>query len=271
MKPIFKDFLFCLAISTFTAAIPAAGASTLLAMTGVMEDDQALPWIFLGLAIPLFIFTYARVTRSPREGGRSKADDATVAKETKQPAPQEDGEMTRQTQAATLGGGCFWCLEAIYQQVKGVSGVVSGYAGGNVENPDYKSVCTGATGHAEVVQITFDPSVITYAELLHIFWRVHDPTTLNRQGGDVGSQYRSIILCHDDEQQRAAEHSKAEVDASDLWRDPVVTEIAPLQKFHEAEAYHHNYYRNNPRQPYCFMVIDPKVDKFRKSFQHMMS
>ena len=179
--------------------------------------------------------------------------------------------MTRQAQAATLGGGCFWCLEAIYQQVKGVSSVVSGYAAGNVENPDYKSVCTGATGHAEVVRIDFDPAVISYADLLHVFWRIHDPTTLNRQGGDVGTQYRSIILYHDDGQKRAAEYSKAEVGASDLWSDPIVTEIEPLREFYEAEAYHHDYYRNNPRQPYCFMVIDPKVDKFRKSFQHMMS
>ena len=179
--------------------------------------------------------------------------------------------MTRQVQAATLGGGCFWCLEAIYQQVKGVASVVSGYAGGNVENPDYKSVCTGATGHAEVVRITFDPAVIGYADLLHVFWRIHDPTTLNRQGGDVGTQYRSIILYHDEAQRRAAEGSKTETDASDLWSDAIVTEIEPLETFYEAEAYHHDYYRNNPRQPYCFMVIDPKVDKFRKSFRHMMS
>jgi peptide-methionine (S)-S-oxide reductase len=179
--------------------------------------------------------------------------------------------MTGQTQAATLGGGCFWCLEAIYQQVKGVSSVVSGYAAGSVGNPDYKSVCTGSTGHAEVVRITFDPAVISYADLLHVFWRIHDPTTLNRQGGDVGTQYRSIILYHDEEQRRAAEGSKTETDASDLWSDAIVTEIEPLETFYEAEAYHHDYYRNNPRQPYCFMVIDPKVDKFRKSFQHMIS
>ncbi len=179
--------------------------------------------------------------------------------------------MTQETQAATLGGGCFWCLEAIYQQVRGVTSVVSGYAGGSVDNPDYKSVCTGATGHAEVVRITFDPAVIIYADLLHIFWRIHDPTTLNRQGGDVGTQYRSIILHHDEEQQRAAEVSRTEADASDLWSASIVTEIEPLDTFYEAEAYHHDYYLNNPRQPYCFMVIDPKVDKFRKSFQHMLS
>ena len=179
--------------------------------------------------------------------------------------------MAQQTQTATLGGGCFWCLEAIYQQIRGVSSVLSGYAGGSVENPDYKSVCTGATGHAEVVKITFDPAVITYAVLLHIFWRIHDPTTPNRQGADVGTQYRSIILYHDDEQHRAAEYSKTETDASDLWSGAIVTEIEPLRDFFAAEDYHHDYYRNNPNQPYCFMVIDPKVNKFRKSFQHMMS
>lgn len=179
--------------------------------------------------------------------------------------------MVQQMQTATLGGGCFWCLEAIYQQIRGVSSVLSGYAGGSVENPDYKSVCTGATGHAEVVRISFDPAVITYADLLHIFWRIHDPTTLNRQGADVGTQYRSIILYLDDEQKRAAEYAKTETDASDLWSDAIVTEIEPLRDFFAAEDYHHDYYRNNPNQPYCFMVIDPKVNKFRKSFQHMMS
>ncbi len=179
--------------------------------------------------------------------------------------------MAQQMQTATLGGGCFWCLEAIYQQIRGVSSVLSGYAGGSVENPDYKSVCTGATGHAEVVRISFDPAVITYADLLHIFWRIHDPTTLNRQGADVGTQYRSIILYLDDEQKRAAEYAKTETDASDLWSDAIVTEIEPLRDFFAAEDYHHDYYRNNPNQPYCFMVIDPKVNKFRKSFQHMMS
>ena len=179
--------------------------------------------------------------------------------------------MAQQMQTATLGGGCFWCLEAIYQQIRGVSSVLSGYAGGSVENPDYKSVCTGATGHAEVVRISFDPAVITYADLLHIFWRIHDPTTLNRQGADVGTQYRSIILYLDDEQKRAAEYAKTETDASDLWSDAIVTEIEPLRDLFAAEDYHHDYYRNNPNQPYCFMVIDPKVNKFRKSFQHMMS
>ena len=178
--------------------------------------------------------------------------------------------MSQRTETATLGGGCFWCLEAIYQNVKGVSLVVSGYAGGSVDNPSYQAVCSGTTGHAEVMQITFDPDVISYDNILYIFWRMHDPTTPNRQGADVGTQYRSIIFYHDETQQEIAEHSRKQADASDLWDNAIVTEVVPLARFYPAEDYHQNYYRNNPRQPYCTMVIDPKVDKFKKSFQDMM-
>ncbi len=177
---------------------------------------------------------------------------------------------TRQLETATLGGGCFWCVEAVYQDVKGVERVVSGYAGGHVENPTYQQVCTGRTGHAEVAQITFDPDVISYEEILYIFWRVHDPTTLNRQGNDVGPQYRSAIFYHDEEQKAIAERSLAEAEAAKVWPNPIVTEIAPLDTFYEAEDYHQNYYRNNPYQPYCMYVIDPKVRKFRKSFQERL-
>ena len=172
--------------------------------------------------------------------------------------------MSNQFETATLGGGCFWCVEAVYQDLKGVQQVVSGYAGGTVENPTYQQVCTGATGHAEVAQITFDPNIISFEDILYVFWRTHDPTTLNRQGADVGMQYRSVILYHNEEQKAIAEKSKRETDASDLWPNPIVTEIAPLGDFYEAEAYHQNYYRANPHQPYCMMVIDPKVKKFRK-------
>ncbi|HIG44902.1 MAG TPA: peptide-methionine (S)-S-oxide reductase MsrA [candidate division Zixibacteria bacterium] len=179
--------------------------------------------------------------------------------------------ISRRTETATLGGGCFWCLEAIYQNVKGVSLVVSGYAGGSVDNPRYQAVCSGTTGHAEVMQITFDPDVISYDNILYIFWRMHDPTTPNRQGADVGTQYRSIIFYHDETQQEIAEHSRKQADASDLWDSAIVTEVVPLTRFYPAEDYHQNYYRNNPRQPYCTMVIDPKVDKFKKSFQDMMT
>ena len=175
--------------------------------------------------------------------------------------------MAHKLEKATLGGGCFWCLEAIYQDVKGVQRVVSGYAGGTVDNPTYQQVCTGTTGHAEVVQLTFDPGVITYEDLLYIFWRIHDPTTLNRQGADVGTQYRSVIFYHHQAQKASAEKSKAEAEASGWWPNPIVTQIAPLQAFYQAEGYHQNYYRQNPYQPYCQAVIDPKVQKFRKTFQ----
>ncbi len=179
--------------------------------------------------------------------------------------------MSQRTETATLGGGCFWCLEAIYQNVKGVSAVVSGYAGGAIDNPSYQAVCSGTTGHAEVMQITFDPDVISYENILYIFWRTHDPTTPNRQGADTGTQYRSIILYHDDMQKEIADRSKEQTGASDLWDNAIVTEVAPLTQFYPAEDYHQNYYRNNPRQPYCMMVIDPKVDKFKKSFQDMLA
>jgi peptide-methionine (S)-S-oxide reductase len=157
-------------------------------------------------------------------------------------------------------------VEAVYQELKGVEQIVSGYAGGAVENPTYQQVCTGSTGHAEVAQITYDPETISYEDVLYVFWRTHDPTTLNRQGGDVGTQYRSIILYHDEEQKATAERSKRETDASDLWPNPIVTEIAPLGEFYPAEDYHQDYYRNNRFQPYCLAVIDPKIKKFRKEF-----
>lgn len=178
--------------------------------------------------------------------------------------------MSSTMETATLGGGCFWCVEAIYQDVIGVHKVVSGYAGGAIENPTYEQVCSGTTGHAEVVQIVFDPTVISFEEILFIFWRTHDPTTLNRQGNDVGTQYRSVIYYHDEQQKSIAERSMAETEASDLWPDPIVTEVAPLPIFYEGEAYHQNYFVENPYQPYCIFVINPKVQKFRKSFRNKL-
>jgi len=169
-------------------------------------------------------------------------------------------------QLATLAGGCFWCLEAVYQDLKGVEKVESGYAGGRVPNPSYQLVCTGTTGHAEVVQITYDPQVVSYRELLQVFFTIHDPTTLNRQGNDVGTQYRSAIYYHDEAQKRVAEEVIAEVTAQGLWRNPIVTEIKPLDHFYKAEDYHQNYFKNNPYQPYCQVVIAPKVSKFRKKY-----
>lgn len=166
------------------------------------------------------------------------------------------------TQLATVGGGCFWCLEAYYEKFRGVKAVVSGYTSGQTENPTYKQVCSGETGHAEVVQIEFDPKEITYEQLLEIFWDIHDPTTLNQQGADKGTQYRSIIVYHDEAQKAAAEKSKAEAEKR---FKPVTTEIVALKKFYPAEAYHQDYYRNNPNQGYCAYVISPKLQKLQKS------
>ena len=169
-------------------------------------------------------------------------------------------------EVATLAGGCFWCLEAVFQQLKGVEQVESGYAGGTVPNPSYEAVCTGTTGHAEVVQVTFDPDVISFRELLEVFFTIHDPTTLNRQGGDVGTQYRSAIFYHTPEQQQATEQVIAELAGQKLWDDPIVTEVTPFTTFYPAEEYHRDYYRRNPNQGYCRVVIAPKVAKARKLF-----
>jgi peptide-methionine (S)-S-oxide reductase len=169
-------------------------------------------------------------------------------------------------EVATLGGGCFWCLDAVYRHLKGVEKVQSGYAGGTKPDPTYKEVCGGQTGHAEVVQITFDPSEISYRDLLDVFFTIHDPTTKDRQGGDIGPQYRSIILTHSDEQARVAREAMAEVAAQGIWDDPIVTEVVPLTTFYGAERYHQDYFANNQRQPYCQVVIAPKVAKFRRKF-----
>ena len=170
------------------------------------------------------------------------------------------------SELATLGGGCFWCLEAVYLDLRGVSAVMSGYAGGHLENPSYEEVCGKRTGHAEVVQVTFDPAVISYEDLLRIFFTIHDPTTRDRQGHDVGPQYRSIILTHDAAQKASAAKIIAEISATGIWRDPLVTETVPLVKFWPAEPEHHNYFARNPYTGYCQAVVAPKVLKFRKSF-----
>lgn len=167
---------------------------------------------------------------------------------------------------ATFGSGCFWCTEAIFEKLNGVTSVVSGYAGGHVDNPTYEEVCTGTTGHAEVTQITYDPKIITYDELLEVFWKTHDPTTLNRQGNDVGPQYRSVIFYHNEEQKALAEKYKDELNKSGAWDNPIVTEITAYTNFYPAEKYHQNYYENNPNQGYCAFVIAPKLEKFKKVF-----
>jgi peptide-methionine (S)-S-oxide reductase len=172
----------------------------------------------------------------------------------------------KQLEVATLGGGCFWCLDAIYRDVDGVEQVISGYSGGHVVNPTYEQVCGKKTGHAEVVQVWFDPDIIRYEDILYIFWRIHDPTTPNRQGNDVGPQYRSAIYTHSPEQMAAAEQSRDQAEAEQVWPNPIVTEIAPFEAFYPAEEYHQDYFNRNPNQGYCVYVIDPKVRKFRKSF-----
>ena len=174
--------------------------------------------------------------------------------------------MTTELQTATLAGGCFWCLEAVFDDLKGVVSVESGYAGGLTDHPSYQEVCTGTTGHAEVVQVRFDPAVLAYRDLLSVFFAIHDPTTLNRQGADVGTQYRSAIFYHDEMQKSTAEALIRELNEQRIWDQPIVTEVARFDKFHIAEAYHQEYFARNPYQPYCMAVIAPKVSKFRKHF-----
>jgi peptide-methionine (S)-S-oxide reductase len=188
------------------------------------------------------------------------AKPAAPQEQTPKPPPAPSEEL------ATFGAGCFWCVEAVFQNLKGVIAVESGYTGGSVDNPTYKQVCTGTTGHAEVSRIKFDPSKISYAKLLEVFWKTHDPTTLNRQGNDEGTQYRSVIYYHNEEQKKLAEKYKKELDASGAWPNPIVTEITPAVKYYKAEEYHQNYFKLNPNQGYCRAIIAPKVEKFKKVF-----
>jgi len=178
--------------------------------------------------------------------------------------------MNTNLQTATLAGGCFWCLEAVFDEVKGVHSVASGYAGGHVDNPSYRAVCNGDTGHAEVVQVHFDPNIVSYRDLLNVFFAIHDPTTLNRQGADVGTQYRSAIFYHDDEQKRTAEELIKDLNAQNIWDRPIVTQVEKLDKFYMAEDYHQEYFARNPYQPYCMAVVAPKVSKFRKHFLELL-
>ena len=175
-------------------------------------------------------------------------------------------DLPTRAEVATLGGGCFWCLDAVYRQLRGVERVESGYAGGSTAHPTYRDVCSGRTGHAEVVQVTFDPSVVSYRDLLRVFFTIHDPTTRDRQGADVGTQYRSVVLYHSPEQERTAREVIAELGAEGIWDDPIVTQVVPFTTFHPAEPYHQDYYASNARQPYCQAVIAPKVAKVRKRF-----
>ncbi len=182
---------------------------------------------------------------------------------------QKKQNMSKELATATFGNGCFWCTEAIFQQLKGVESVYPGYTGGHVKNPSYREVCTGSTGHAEAIEIKYDPAVISYRELLDIFFYTHDPTTLNRQGNDIGTQYRSAIFYHSEAQKEAAEKSKREV-APKLWEDPIVTEITEASEYYVAEDYHQNYFNENPNAGYCRVIINPKVKKARKEFSHLL-
>ena len=183
---------------------------------------------------------------------------------------QGNNLMKDKFEIATFGGGCFWCVEAIFERVNGVHQVESGYSGGHVINPDYKMVTSGTTGHAEVIQITFDPEVVSYLELLEIFFKTHDPTTLNRQGADVGTQYRSIVLYHNEQQNKLAREIIQDLDSEVIWNNPIVTTVEPFEEFYSAEAYHQEYYENNPNQGYCRLVINPKVEKFEKVFKEKL-
>lgn len=181
-------------------------------------------------------------------------------------SPNTDPSARQPWQTATFGAGCFWCVEAVFQQLKGVVSVRSGYSGGAGEHPTYEQVCRGDTGHAEVCEIRFDPTVVSFSDLLEVFWKTHDPTTLNRQGADVGTQYRSVIFYHDEQQRELAEQWKRRLDLAGIWPNPIVTEIRPAECFYEAEDYHQDYFRNHPGDGYCRVVIRPKLDKFRQVF-----
>lgn len=223
--------------------------------------SMALMLLVCVLALP----SCAKAT--PASDQREEQNPMATNPTAKSAAEAKNREAAAETRRATFGAGCFWCVEAVFQQLEGVVSVESGYAGGTVPNPTYQQVCTGTTGHAEVCQIRYDPAKISFDKLLEVFWRTHDPTTLNRQGADVGTQYRSVIFYHDGQQREQAEKRKRELNAAGIWKDPIVTEISPLLKFYNAEDYHQNYFRANPRQSYCQLVIRPKVEKFRKVFR----
>ncbi len=212
---------------------------------------------YLGLAcMGACFFLWACASSAQQQSTKEKSEEEKVEQESQAP----------RLEVATFGGGCFWCVEAVFENMKGVKDVVSGYAGGRVANPTYKQICTGRTGHAEVCQIHFDPQEAPFEDLLEVFWKTHDPTTLNRQGADVGTQYRSVIFYHDDEQKKLAEEYKEKLDASGAFPSKIVTEISKLPEFYVAEDYHQDYYRNNPFGGYCASVVRPKVEKFKKVF-----
>jgi len=211
-----------------------------------MKKYAFLPLLLLGLVLHSYAQSKKRKSDNPSKKEKTMLDDG--------------------LEVATFGGGCFWCVEAVFQELRGVEKVVSGYSGGKVKNPSYKEVCGGYTGHAEVTQIFFDPAAISFEELVEVFFTTHNPTTLNRQGNDVGTQYRSVIFYHNNDQKEIAERLKTDF-APTLWDHPIVTEISPFRAFYEAEDYHQNFYSDNQNYPYCRVIINPKVAKFRKEFK----
>lgn len=225
------------------------------------------------LCLAIMATTACTRTSNQPNGENRPVSDTDKDKPAGDPAQQTtpaDQAGDNALETVTLGAGCFWCVEAIYQQLEGVESVASGYSGGAVENPTYKDVCAGTTGHAEVCQVTFRPDVISFEQLLEVFWKTHDPTTLNRQGADVGTQYRSVIFYHNQKQKALAEEYKKKLDESGAFSSPIVTEITPYTNFYKAEDYHQNYFRENPNQGYCRAVIAPKVEKFEKVFGDKM-
>jgi peptide-methionine (S)-S-oxide reductase len=218
---------------------------------------QALRWV-LCVSVGLLASGCQRVAVPIMENTAMAADKQT-----------SEGDSTK-LEKATFGSGCFWCTEAVFQRLRGVKSVTSGYSGGAVENPTYEEVCTGRTGHAEAIQVTFDPAQISFDELLKVFWQTHDPTTPNQQGHDVGTQYRSAVFYHNDAQRRVAEQYKQQLDASKAFTRPIVTEITPFKNFYSAEKYHQNYFNENPSQSYCQFVIRPKIEKFNKEFKALL-
>lgn len=218
---------------------------------------------FITVVLTIVLFFFGCGNKNSVSIGKVTLRAGKTSAQTKSEAKMND---QNKHEVATFAAGCFWCTEAVFQRLKGVVKVENGYSGGSVPNPTYEAVCTGQTGHAECTQITFDPKIISYKELLEVFWKTHDPTTLNRQGNDIGTQYRSAIFYHNDEQKRLAEKYKRELDDAKIWKDKIVTEISEFKKFYKAEDYHQNYYNQNGNQPYCSFVITPKIEKFKKVF-----
>ena len=222
---------------------------------------QSIAVVLLALAGGFLMTSDNADAKPPKTHGESASADG---------GAKDDSANSNKLEKATFGSGCFWCTEAVFDELAGVKSAVSGYSGGRLPDPTYEQVCSGLTGHAEVIQVTYDPKKISYAELLEVFWQTHDPTTLNRQGPDVGTQYRSAVFYHNDEQRREAEHYKAKLDESGAFNDPIVTEIVKFEKLYPAEDYHQDYYVNNPRQGYCHAIVGPKVYKFRKAFKEQL-